>query len=77
MLSDHFSLCEVAAVQKIKWLMVQEPPPSLFNYFTELSSIGAKILDGKGLKKATNQKECLSVSSPHNKVGVNGWEVHV
>lgn len=51
-LSHHYPLCEVAAVQKNQ--VVQEPHPFLSNYLMELSSIGTKILDGKGLKEATN-----------------------
>lgn len=53
-LSHHYPLCEIATVQKLKWSMVQEPPPLLSNHLTELSSIGAKILNGRGLKEATN-----------------------
>lgn len=41
-LTHHYPISEVAAIQKTKCLMVQEPPPFLSNYLTELSSIGTK-----------------------------------
>lgn len=41
-LTHHYPISEVAAIQKTKCLMVQEPLPFLSNYLTELSSIRTK-----------------------------------